>query len=280
MNANESQANSGDATESQPVEEPEEKEKETGPTVPKVKKEPPLQNPEPEFKIVDSSDEELESDELNLTNRMLSSIPLKVAKADGERIKNLKLTNNRLRDWKTLSYFTNLETLVLDKNELKNLAGVPAIPTLKTLWLNNNLFDRLDTLLSDIAKLFPKLEYLSLLNNPVAPAVYFESGNEAPYVRFRKQVIQHLPLLKQLDTTDVTKEERDEADISPQMLIARPKEISTITTMSNESMTNREARKPSYYDEKSEPAAFIGKGRIKYDGRDSEGNRFITNNDL
>lgn len=29
-----------------------------------------------------------------------------------------------------------------------------------------------------------------------------------------------------------------------------------------------------------EPAAFLGKGRIKYDGRESEGNRFIMNNDL
>ncbi len=30
----------------------------------------------------------------------------------------------------------------------------------------------------------------------------------------------------------------------------------------------------------AEPAAFLGKGRIKYDGRESEGNRFIMNNDL
>ena len=30
----------------------------------------------------------------------------------------------------------------------------------------------------------------------------------------------------------------------------------------------------------SEPAAFLGKGKIKYDGRESEGNRFIVNTDL
>jgi len=31
---------------------------------------------------------------------------------------------------------------------------------------------------------------------------------------------------------------------------------------------------------KTEPAAFLGRGKIKYDGRDSEGNRFIFNSDL
>merc|ERR1719461_227535 len=146
--------------------------------------EPSLRNPTPKFAVVDSSDEECSEDtELNLSNRSLTAIPDNIAKKHGERTRVLTLTNNRMRNFKSLSYFSSLDTLILDKNNLKTLDGIPAIPTLKTLWLNNNAIERIDTLLNDISKLFPKIEYLSLLKNPGVPALYFESGNEGPYTR-------------------------------------------------------------------------------------------------
>merc|ERR1712079_57677 len=79
----------------------------------------------------------------------------------------------------------------------------------------------LPELLLNVSTLFPKLEYLSLLNNPVCPSVYFEHSNERLYKRYRQRVLARLPELKLIDTTPVTREERESA--SRLQAIARPK---------------------------------------------------------
>jgi len=240
--------------------------------------EPMLKNPTQKYEILDSSDEEVEQetrDSVNLAGRMLEAIPHSaIVGANG--VKALTLTNNQIKRWDKLSYFTNLETLVLDKNNLKSLVGMPAIKTLKTLWLNNNQIDDLELILEQIKSLFPKVEYLSMLRNPINPAIYFGSGNEKPYHRFRRRILQDLPNLKVIDTQNVTVKEQEDAQTHPKFLIARPEQHDDDTTEDEMSKSRRQ----SYYDERKEPVAFIGRGRIKYDGRDGEGNRFITNLDL
>lgn len=42
------------------------------------------------------------------------------------------------RSFANLQCFPSLQTLVLDKNDLQDVRGCPTIPTLTTLWLNNN----------------------------------------------------------------------------------------------------------------------------------------------
>jgi len=239
--------------------------------------EPMLKNPAQKFEVVDSSDEELVQDtkeSINLAGRALEAIPSSVAaRAKGIRI--LTLTNNQMKRWTLLSNFTSLETLVLDKNNLKSLEGMPPMKTLKTLWLNNNQIDDFELILQEVQSLFPNLEYLSMLRNPINPAIYFGSENEKPYYRFRRRILQEMPNLRVIDTQDVTAKEREDAMSHPKFLVARPLLEDVEDTTEDEL-----SRKLSYYNEKSEPAAFIGRGRIKYDGRESEGNRFITNLDL
>jgi hypothetical protein len=45
-----------------------------------------------------------------------------------------------------------LHTLILDKNELSSLADFPAMPTLDTLWINNNQFKDLKQTMDTIEK--------------------------------------------------------------------------------------------------------------------------------
>jgi len=240
--------------------------------------EPMLKNPVQKFEVVDSSDEELVQDtnkeSINLAGRALEAIPGSVA-ARAEGIRILTLTNNQMKRWTQLSQFTSLETLVLDKNNLKSLEGMPPMKTLKTLWLNNNQIDDFELILQEVQSLFPNLEYLSMLRNPINPAIYFGSENEKPYYRFRRRILQEMPKLRVIDTQDVTAKEREDAMSHPKFLVARP-----LLEDFEDTTEDEQSRKLSYYNEKSEPAAFIGRGRIKYDGRESEGNRFITNLDL
>jgi len=237
-----------------------------------------LKNPAQKFEVKDSSDEELVHDtkeSINLAGRMLEAIPSSIATRAGD-VKILTLTNNQMKRWTSLSRFTSLETLILDKNNLKSLEGLPPIKTLKTLWLNNNRIDDVEQILQKIKSLFPNLEYLSMLRNPINPAIYFGSENEKPYDRFRRKILQDLPNLKVIDTLHVTAKEREDAKSHPKFLIARPQNYDDETT--EDEWSRKQSQ--SYYDEKEEPACFIGKGRIRYNCRESEGNRFITNLDL
>jgi len=241
---------------------------------------PNLKNPVQKYQIVDSSDEELEqdtNDSINLSGRRLQSIPDR-ATVQAKSVKILTLTNNQIRRWNNLAAFTNLETLILDKNNLKTLKGLPSIKTLKTLWLNNNNIDDLELILQQIKSLFPNVEYLSVLRNPINPAIYFGTENEKPYYRFRRRILQELPNLKVIDTQNVADTERESSARQPKFLVSSPSHDEEDEFDRKDERAN--SRKESYYNEKSAPAAFIGQGKMKYDGRDSEGNRFITNMDL
>jgi len=241
---------------------------------------PNLKNPVQKYQIVDSSDEELEqdtNDSINLSGRRLQSIPGS-ATGQARSVKILTLTNNQIRRWDNLAAFTNLETLILDKNNLKTLKGLPSIKTLKTLWLNNNNIDDLELILQQVKSLFPNVEYLSVLRNPINPAIYFGTENEKPYYRFRRRILQELPNLKVIDTQNVSDKERENSARQPKFLVSGPSDDEEEEV--DQKNDRAKARKQSYYNEKSAPAAFIGQGKMKYDGRDSEGNRFITNMDL
>lgn len=117
------------------------------------------------------------------------------------------------RNFENFQGFTVLDALILDRNELVSLQvsqpmnskqlfnrhhccfhfsstlfsfvfigchlrlhdaqGFPNLPTLSTLWLNNNRLDDLVELYDILGKETPNLTYLSLLMNPCCPNVYF-----------------------------------------------------------------------------------------------------------
>lgn len=74
-----------------------------------------------------------------------------------------------IRNLLNLSYFSSLETLVLDKNNLDSLETCPLLPNLRTLWANNNNISDLGIFLTDVANKCPRLTYLSLMRNPIVP---------------------------------------------------------------------------------------------------------------
>jgi Leucine-rich repeat (LRR) protein len=61
-----------------------------------------------------------------------------VAARLGPTVTVLNLTENALRPPANLGSFTKLHTLILDKNDLESLEGLPAMPSVTTLWFNNN----------------------------------------------------------------------------------------------------------------------------------------------
>jgi len=58
--------------------------------------------------------------------------------------------------------------LILDNNDIRDLSSnFSPIPTLSTLWINNNHIHHLKPILRQIETLFPNLKYLSLLGSRV-----------------------------------------------------------------------------------------------------------------
>jgi len=101
-------------------------------------------------------------------------------------------------------------------------------------------------------------------------------------------VLYTLKGLTFLDTTEVTPEERKEAETKGKFLVVKKPEDNEIKNgkenhehIEDDNANNEEhvVSDSSAY-KHAEPAAFLGKGKIKYDGRESEGNRFIMNQDL
>jgi leucine-rich melanocyte differentiation-associated protein len=65
--------------------------------------------------------------------------------------------------------FTNLTSLVLDNNELISQQTFPPIPSLNTLWVNNNNISDLEVFIESVVVAFPNITYLSMLKNPACP---------------------------------------------------------------------------------------------------------------
>ena len=106
-----------------------------------------------------------------------------------------------------------------------------------------------------------------------------EPSTDQLHKRYRLTVIYHLPNVTFLDTEPVQLKERQEAMKRGKFLIvAKPsqEQLKEVEDINEDEYQNDDI---SPY-KNVQPAAFLGKGRIKYDGRESEGNRFILNQDL
>jgi hypothetical protein len=109
--------------------------------------------------------------------------------------------------------FPALRTLVLDKNFLDEFpADFPVLPTVETLWINNNAFADLSSLAEQLLRLFPRLSNLSMLKNPACPDVYTDPTATDAHRRYRLFVVFKLPQLRTLDASAVSAEERAEAE--------------------------------------------------------------------
>ena len=108
------------------------------------------------------------------------------------------------RNLENLKYFSDLETLVLDKNGLVGLGNCPVIPTVQTLWCNNNLIDDLPSFMDQVVEKFPKLQYLSIMRNPACPGLTDIKAPDLEALRlYRMYILFRFPQLQVLDWTEV-----------------------------------------------------------------------------
>ncbi|XP_013406266.1 leucine-rich melanocyte differentiation-associated protein [Lingula anatina] len=147
---------------------------------------------------------------LNLAFKGLKEMPEKVTKQHGPVVEMLDVSNNKISDFRFLSNFPNLHTLVVDHNGLQSHVKFPTSEGIQTLWANHNKIANLSVFIETITKSFPELRFLSLMNNPAAPS-YFNGGTLQQYMDYRYFVISHFPKLEFLDDQPVTKEQREEA---------------------------------------------------------------------
>ncbi|ERL85461.1 leucine-rich melanocyte differentiation-associated protein isoform X2 [Dendroctonus ponderosae] len=214
-------------------------------------------------------------------------IPETLVKLYGAKVQSLDFSSNDLVTLKGLDAFQQLQELVLDNNQLGDSLTVPVLPKLHTLSLNKNQICNLEALLLQIKQNLPALNYLSLLGNQACPnQLSNQEHDEEDYQRYRYFVLYHLPQLKFLDSNRVSEQERWEAKNRGQFMnIVTPSGAGNVNVnlqLNNLAISGnlkysplpRALRNPDDY------KGAYGKCRYRYSGKHSEGNRFISNNDL
>jgi len=213
--------------------------------------------------------------ELSLEGKSLMELPDKIISRCGSTLIKLDMTGNSVSSAKNFEGLVALEQLVLDKNSITALPAFPTLPRVHTLWLNNNSLTELEKVVDQIKQSFPGVTYLSMLFNPCVPNVFLDDAAGDAYQRYRYHVISKIPKLQFLDSTPVEDAERKEAAKGGHLSVARPTAVQT-------QVTDNKAVAPTQKLSTSPPkvATFLAKGKPRYDGTNSEGNRFIMNDDL
>ena len=84
--------------------------------------------------------------------------------------------------------FENLNSLILDNNNLNSHVKFPHVAGLETLWVNHNAITNLSVFVETVAKSFPNLKFFSMMNNQAAPS-YFNGGTYTQYKDYRWGVL-------------------------------------------------------------------------------------------
>jgi hypothetical protein len=187
----------------------------------------------------------------------------------------LDVSFNELESLEFVNGFGALESLVADSNAVGAQQRWSPKATLTTFSVNNNKIDDLEVFLGCVRDAFPNLTFLSLLKNPCCPN-YFVGKDQQDYSRYRLFVVSMLPQLGFLDSSRVTAEERSEARrVGHLMRVAKPQQPLL------------RAEPPPEESEEETPEEAAGRGKVSfgvsryvYYGKQSEGNRFITNEEL
>jgi len=213
--------------------------------------------------------------ELSLEGKSLVELPDRIISRCGSTLSKLDLTGNSIASGKNFEGLVALEELVLDKNSLSALTNFPTLPKVHTLWLNNNGLTELEKVVDQVKQSFPGVTYLSMLCNPCVPNVFVDDSAADAYQRYRYHVISKLPKLQFLDSTAVTDAERREAAKGGHLVVARPVGAQNLVVETHSvAPTQKLSTTPP------KVATFLTKGKPRYDGTNSEGNRFIGNDKL
>eukprot|EP01051_Picozoa_sp_SAG22_P013647 SAG22_NODE_1553_length_4141_cov_2.014349_2_plen_270_part_00 len=209
-------------------------------------------------------------------------------------IEEIDLTENELTALPKLAGFTALKALILDKNNLTDLDKLPKLPTLQNLWLNGNNVTDLAKLISVVQSCCPNLKYLSVLSNPCVPDFLNSKSedNMQDYQLFRYFVLSQLPTLTFLDFQPVTKAEIAEAKRRGKFAVAAKPTASGGGAAADATGSGRGSTSEVSADVADVPdvvasgggdheaRTYLGFNPYNYLGRESEGNRFISDTEL
>ncbi|XP_076289286.1 leucine-rich melanocyte differentiation-associated protein [Lasioglossum baleicum] len=224
------------------------------------------------------------------TGQRAVKIPEGLVGVVGYDCTSLDLSYNELTSITAVKYFDRLQVLILDNNKLRDLRTLPQMPTLTTLSLNNNKISQIDGVLKKIQECCPNLVYVSLLGNPGCPdQLTNPSTDEEDYNRYRLYAIYVLPpSLRFLDSRPVTREERINAEIRGKF----SRTIKLVPELTSKFVSNsmdeiddiffniHYTPLPTSIRDPHDHKGAFGKCKYRYSGKNSEGNRFISNNDL
>ncbi|CAM9761765.1 unnamed protein product, partial [Hapterophycus canaliculatus] len=207
------------------------------------------------------------------------------------------------RSFSNLACFPSLQTLVLDKNDLEDIKACPTIPTLTTLWFNNNRVADLPVFLDQVLERFPLLSDLSMMRNPACPGLMDVKRPDMEACRmYRTYVVFRAPQLVTVDGVDVTEAERRDAALRGQFTVKRRPQQGGAAAGGAHPLAEagRKGSGGGMFDRKPKvvldplavrpllnvaslpsrkPVGVYGRER-RYDGAHSEGNRFIVDDHL
>ena len=188
---------------------------------------------------------------------------------------------NELDSLAFVNGFPALVSLVADGNAVRSLAGLDAKPSLTTLSVNDNKIEDLEAFLGGVRSAFPNVTFLSLLKNPCCPN-YFVGKDQQDYTRYRLFVVNALPGLRFLDSSKVTPQEKEEAKrVGHLMKVAKPvgEPAKKVEPPKQEQEEEEEDDESNKIADPGRGKASFGMSRYVYYGKQSEGNRFIGNDE-
>lgn len=219
---------------------------------------------------------------LSIVSQGLQTLGPEWAERYGKETTRLDVSYNNLTELSNLGGFEKLVGIVGDNNNIKSLSGLPKLPSLTELSFNNNKLLDLGGVCTAIQKANKKLRFLSLVGNPMNPFLEVHTQDTVDYSRYRLAVLYELPTLKFLDSTSVTVSEVDKAKISGKYLkVVRP----TFDEEEEDDDDKEEDHSgftplPENVPVKRKEAIATGVYRNKLYSSQSEGNRFILDNEL
>ncbi|KAL6420385.1 hypothetical protein ACFW04_014823 [Cataglyphis niger] len=228
------------------------------------------------------------------TGQKAEKIPNGLVGVVGHNCLGLDLSFNELTTVSGVKDFEQLQELILDNNKLNDLKTLPCISTLTTLSLNNNKISNIDRALERIRECCPNIEYVSLLGNPGCPDQLTNptSTDEDDYERYRLYAIHTLPpTLRFLDSRRITQQERLNAKdrgrysrtikLVPELVHKFvPNSTHTDNEFDDIYFNIHYTPLPNSLRAPQDHKGAYGKCKYRYSGKNSEGNRFISNNDL
>lgn len=210
----------------------------------------------------------------------------------------MDLSKNRFRSLEFLKHFPDLDELILDENDLDDMHTIfPKLPKLKTLMLNKNRLQDVYKLVDQLHSAFPILEYLSLLGNEACPyqiipttstssstqdtSIYAQNRVEEEYKRYRHLLIFRISTLKFLDASEISPNERQVATQLGDILysIAETKQIQSDSNDKKKEKKEFYTPLPTTIDD-SKHRIQMRKKQRDYDGKGSQGNKFVQDKDL